>query len=269
MLAAKRLTKDFGSTRAVNNINLAIPQGQMVGVIGSSGAGKSTFLRLINRLIDPTEGSLFFDGMDIGSLKGKELRRWRAHCAMIFQQFNLVERLDVITNVLIGLVGYRGTIPTLIKHFSRTERALAVKALERLDIHALALQRADTLSGGQQQRVAIARALVQNPRLVLADEPIASLDPHNAAKVMEALRDINLKDKITVICNLHQVNTACSFCDRIIGMSQGKIVFDGAPEALTEETARQIYATAADSEELCQALQAGPAEAGERKFAAV
>ena len=163
---------------------------------------------------------------------GARVHDWRASAAMIFQQFNLVPRLDVLTNVLAGRLNQMPTARALLKLFTARERALAIRALDRLGIADLALNRADTLSGGQQQRVAIARALMQEPRILLADEPIASLDPMNARLVMDALRDINRHDGITVLCNLHTLDTARAYCDRIVGMAQGRIVFDGAPEML-------------------------------------
>jgi phosphonate transport system ATP-binding protein len=266
MLKLENLSKHFGEVKAVDAINLDIDAGTMVGIIGRSGAGKSTLLRLINRLIDPTSGRIQFNGTDVGALRGRELLRWRARCAMIFQQFNLVHRLDVLTNVLVGRLGYHRTLPTLLRVFSRREKAMAIQALERLDMAQTALQRADTLSGGQQQRVAIARALVQEPRLMLADEPIASLDPHNATKVMEALKRIHREVGITVICNLHHLDTARSYCERIIGMQAGTVVFDGPPEALTVEKAVEIYGAEGDSEELQEALGKKPAEM-ERRWA--
>ncbi len=249
MLHLDGVTKEFGSVRAVDSVSLSIDSGQMVGIIGRSGAGKSTLLRLINRLADPTRGTITFKGSKISSVKGKDLQRWRCRCAMIFQQFNLVNRLDVLTNVLIGRLAYRNTISTLFKHFTRAEKAMAIRALQRLNMAPQALQRADTLSGGQQQRVAIAKALVQEPEVVLADECIASLDPHNAAKVMNALKAINEEDGITVICNLHHLNTAKTYCQRIIGMSNGRIVFDGAPETLTISELQAIYGTAEEEGE--------------------
>lgn len=246
MLKVDGLAKHFANVKAVDSIHLEIPKGQMAGIIGRSGAGKSTLLRLINRLVEPTDGRLYFGGREVTALKGAELRRWRSRCAMIFQQFNLVNRLDVITNVLIGRVGHRGTLSTLVKHFDPAERAMAIQALHRLDMDAQALQRAETLSGGQQQRVAIARALMQEPEIVLADEPIASLDPRNAAMVMDALRAINREDGITVIVNLHHLDTAREYCDRIIGMAAGKVVFDGAPGELSPALAREIYGQESD-----------------------
>jgi phosphonate transport system ATP-binding protein len=241
MLKIENVTRRFGSNIAIDNVNVEIPQGQMVGIIGRSGAGKSTLLRMINRLIDPSEGSILFEGTDVAKLRGSHLRNWQRDCAMIFQQFNLVPRLDVLTNVLLGRLNHRSTIKSLLGIFSNDERAMAVAALDRLDIAKTALQRAGTLSGGQQQRVAIARALMQNPKVILADEPIASLDPRNAQVVMESLRDINEKEGLTVITNLHTLDTARHFCNRIIGMQGGKIVFDGGPDDLTELAARRIY----------------------------
>ncbi len=245
MLKIKNLTKKFGELRAVDDFSIEIPAGQMVGIIGRSGAGKSTLLRMINRLGDATSGSIIFgegeNAIDVNALKGRPLREWRAHCAMIFQQFNLVPRLDVITNVLMGRINYSNTIKTLLKLFSPAERAFAIRALDRLDVSPQALQRADTLSGGQQQRVAIARALVQEPRLLLADEPISSLDPRNASIVMDALKKINEEDGITVICNLHTLDTAKAYCERIIGMKLGRLVFDGPPKDLTVPLLRDLY----------------------------
>jgi phosphonate transport system ATP-binding protein len=241
MLRLGQLTKQFGDVWAVNDVSIEIPPGQMVGVIGSSGAGKSTLLRLINRLIEPSSGRMEFNGEDVGTLTGKALLHWRTRCAMIFQQFNLVDRLDVLTNVLVGRLGRHGTVSSLFKMFSKTEKAMAIQALDGLEMAQTALQRADTLSGGQQQRVAIARALMQEPELMLADEPIASLDPRNAETVMDALKGINSRYGITVICNLHHLETARKYCDRIIGMRFGCLVFDGAPSELTDAATKELY----------------------------
>jgi len=241
MLKLDNLTRRFGDKAAVDAANIEIPDGQMVGIIGKSGAGKSTMLRLLNRLIDPSEGQILFGDKDIARLQGKELRAWRSDCAMIFQQFNLVGRLDVVTNVLTGRLYDLPAWRSMAQIFTPRERAFAIQALDRLGMAQTAMQRAETLSGGQQQRVAIARALAQEPKILLADEPIASLDPMNAKIVMDALRDINRNDKITVICNLHTLDTARNYCDRIIGMRDGKIVFDGTPNLLTTDMAREIY----------------------------
>jgi phosphonate transport system ATP-binding protein len=240
-LIIENLNKTFGDVVAVKDVDLAFQQGEMVGIIGRSGAGKSTLLRMINRLIDPTSGKILFNNQDICKLKHSAIRKWRAKCAMIFQQFNLVDRMDVISNVLVGRLGYRPTLPTLIKRFPKDDKIKAIKALDRLGMAELALKRVDTLSGGQQQRVAITKALVQSPVILLADEPIASLDPGNATIVMDALKSINEEYGITVLCNLHHLDTTKKYCHRIIGMRDGLCVFDGSPSELTMEKASQIY----------------------------
>lgn len=229
MLEINGVTRRFGKTVAVNSVNLQIAEGEMIGVIGRSGAGKSTLLRMINRLVDTSEGAITFNDVVVTGLKGTALRRWNRDCAMIFQQFNLVPRLDVLTNVLLGRLNHRSTAKNLLGIYSREERIRAIAALERLDIAHTALQPAGTLSGGQQQRVAIARALMQEPKVILADEPIASLDPLNAKVVMDSLADINQREGITVITNLHTLDTARHYCSRIIGMAKGEVVFDGPP----------------------------------------
>jgi phosphonate transport system ATP-binding protein len=246
MLELEALTRRFGKVTAVDAVTLRLGGAGMVGIIGRSGAGKSTLMRMINRLVDPSAGRIVHDGREISALRGGELRRWRASCAMVFQQFNLVKRLDVVTNVLVGRLAYRPTWASLVMNFTREDRALAVRALERVDIAELALQRADTLSGGQQQRVAIARALVQQPKLILADEPIASLDPRSARVVMETLARINAEDGIAVIVNLHDLDAARRYCRRIIGMRAGRVVFDGAPAELTPEVVVDLYGAADD-----------------------
>ncbi|MEO0638047.1 MAG: phosphonate ABC transporter ATP-binding protein, partial [Pseudomonadota bacterium] len=210
-------------------------------IIGASGAGKSTLLRMINRLIGTSDGEIVYQGTSVSRLEGQQLRNWQRDCAMIFQQFNLVPRIDVLTNVMLGRLNHRSTLSSLLNMFSEEERAMAIAALQRLGIEKTAMQRAGTLSGGQQQRVAIARALMQEPKVILADEPIASLDPRNAQIVMQSLKDINERDGLTVITNLHTLDTARSFCERIIGMQGGKVVFDGGPDELTEAAARRIY----------------------------
>ena len=241
VLELVHLSRRFGATVAVANANLRIDAGEMVGIIGRSGAGKSTLLRLINRLIEPTEGEIRAGGIDVTALRGKALRAWRSRTAMIFQQFNLVPRLDVLTNVLCGRLHDVSGPRMLLKIFTEAERVDAINALDRMGLAEFAMNRADALSGGQQQRVAIARALMQKPDMILADEPIASLDPMNAKVVMDALADINRRDGITVLCNLHTLDTARAYCRRIIGMAAGRIVFDGAPEQLTETALREIY----------------------------
>ncbi|WP_118133988.1 phosphonate ABC transporter ATP-binding protein [Oceanicella sp. SM1341] len=235
------LTKRFGTAVAVDDVTLTFERPQMIGVIGRSGAGKSTLLRMLNRLTGASEGSVRADGTDVLALRGRALRRWRRDCAMIFQQFNLVPRLDVLTNVLMGRLNDHSAASAILRLFSREERLEALAALDRLGIAGHAMKRAEALSGGQQQRVAIARALMQDPKLILADEPIASLDPLNAKVVMDALRAIHEEDGRMVICNLHTLDTARAYCDRIVGMRDGRVVFDGLPAQLTEGAARDIY----------------------------
>ena len=245
-LDIRNLTRRFGEKIAVDAVTLSVPPGQMLGILGRSGAGKSTLLRMINRLIEPSAGTIHEGGTEVTALRGRALRDWRTACAMIFQQFNLIPRLDVLTNVLMGRLNHRATLPLLLGLFTAAERAMALHALERFDLLDVALLRAGQCSGGQQQRVAICRALLQEPRLLLADEPIASLDPHNARVVMDALRRINGEDGLTVLCNLHHLDTARSYCDRIVAMHSGRIVFDGTPAELTAERVRDIYGVSED-----------------------
>jgi len=246
MLEIRDLTRRFGATAAVDGITLSIPAGQMVGVIGRSGAGKSTLLRMINRLQEPTSGSIRFGQTEVTALRGRALRDWRCACAMVFQGFNLVPRLDVLTNVLMGRLNHRGQWASLLGLFTARERAMALQALERFDLAEAALQRAGTLSGGRQQRVAICRALLQEPRLMLADEPIASLDPRNARVVMDALRRIHREDGLTVLVNLHHLDTARHYCDRIVALAAGRVVFDGTPAELTADRVRDVYGVSED-----------------------
>jgi phosphonate transport system ATP-binding protein len=241
MLVLEGLTCRFGTKAAVDNASFSIAPGTFVGVIGRSGAGKSTLLRSINRLAPTTSGRIVFNGQDVTALKGKELRKWRARSAMIFQQFNLIGRLDVLTNVLMGRLATVSPMRSLLKLWPDADKAVALAALEQFEIAPLAAQRADQLSGGQQQRVAIARAMVQEPEIILADEPIASLDPHNTKVVMDALQRINRDFGITVLCNLHSLELARSYCAHLIGMSAGQVVFNGTPDELTESEARRLY----------------------------
>jgi phosphonate transport system ATP-binding protein len=258
MLEIDGLSRRFGTNLAVADVSLQIDRGTFVGVIGRSGAGKSTLLRLINRLIEPSAGRIVFDGVDVTALRGRELRQWRARAAMVFQQFNLIGRLDVLTNVLMGRLATVPAWRALLSLWPDRDKAIALAALEQFDMAQLAAQRAEHLSGGQQQRVAIARALVQEPEVMLADEPITSLDPHNTRVVMDALQRINKHFGITVICNLHSLDIARDHCDRLIGMAGGKIVFDGPPASLTDDAARMLYGIAPD-----QAGISDPASADE------
>ncbi len=259
MLVIEGLTRRFGSVVAVDGVDLSVPAGQMVGVIGRSGAGKSTLLRMINRLQEPSSGSIRFGTTDVTALRGRALRDWRTQCAMVFQQFNLVPRLDVLTNVLMGRLNHRGQVASLLGLFSAAERAMGLSALERFDLAGVALQRAGTLSGGQQQRVAICRALLQEPRLMLADEPIASLDPRNARVVMDALRRIHREDGLTVLVNLHHLDTARHYCDRIVALAAGRVVFDGTPAELTPGRVRDVYGVGEDEFHDQEAVRVAPA----------
>ena len=256
MLTIDDVSKVFGTTRAVDHVSLSIAPGQFVGIIGRSGAGKSTLLRMINRLTDPSAGRIRFGDIDVTKLDGRALRDWRRRCAMVFQQFNLVGRLDVLDNVLMGRLAHTSPWRSMPRLWHRDDRAIAFSALEQMDIANLAAQRAENLSGGQQQRVAICRALVQEPEIILADEPVASLDPRNAKVVMDALLRINRHFGLTVLVNLHSLDLARTYCDRLIGMAQGRVVFDDAPAALTEGVARTLYGMEAH-----EVLDAGPVPA--------
>jgi phosphonate transport system ATP-binding protein len=261
MLALDGLTCRFGENVAVHSVSLEFEQGAFVGIIGRSGAGKSTLLRAINRLVDPAAGRISYRGADITALRGADLRTWRARAAMIFQQFNLVPRLDVLTNVMLGRIARHRTLPSLLSLFSQAERGLAVEALERVDLLPFAFQRTDTLSGGQQQRVAIARALMQEPAILLADEPVASLDPRNAQHVMNHIQAINREDGITVLCNLHSLDLAREYCNRVVGMARGRVVFDGTPAELTSAAIREIYQTGDDDVSPAEEVAAAAAAA--------
>ncbi len=250
MFAVKKLTKRFGANTACDSVSFSVSAPKMIGIIGRSGAGKSTLLRMLNRLTDATSGEVLYEGRDILTLKGAQKRAWQSDCAMIFQQFNLVPRMDVVSNVLHGTLNRRSTLTTLFNLYPSSDIEQAIAILDRLGIADHAPKRAEALSGGQQQRVAIARALMQDPQIILADEPIASLDPMNAQVVMEALRRIHEEDGRMVIANLHTLDTARRYCDRVIGMRDGRVVFDGTPEQLTTGVARDIYgADASFSEE--------------------
>ena len=249
VLKLDNVTKVFGNSTAVDRASFEVSSPMMIGVIGASGAGKSTLLRMLNRLEDVTDGSIIYEGQEISQLSGKDMRLWQSNCAMIFQQFNLVPRMDVVSNVLHGTLNRHSAFSTFFNLYPTEDIHLAIEILNRLGVAEHASKRAEALSGGQQQRVAIARALMQNPKLILADEPIASLDPMNAQIVMETLRRIHEEDGRTVIANLHTLDTARRYCDRVIGMRQGRIVFDGTPEQLTTGIAREIYGAGADFSE--------------------
>jgi phosphonate transport system ATP-binding protein len=246
MLRIEHLSKVYDDgTKALHDFNLTVPAGQFVVIIGLSGSGKSTLMRCINRLIEPTTGKIWLDSDEITAASTNQLRRIRLKIGMIFQQFNLVKRSSVLTNVLSGRLGYRSTLPTLLNRFPREDRERAIQNLERVGIAYKAQARADTLSGGQQQRVGIARALMQEPRLMLADEPVASLDPATSHSVMKYLEQINKQDGITVLCNLHFLSLARRYADRVLALRNdgrgGEIVFDGPAQEIDEAKFREIY----------------------------
>lgn len=241
LLGVENVTKVFGSNTAVDRVSFSVDRPAFIGIIGRSGAGKSTLLRMINRLTDATEGAIRFEGRNVLELRGASKRAWQSDCAMIFQQFNLVPRMDVVSNVLHGTLNRRSALATFFNLYPTEDIHRAIDILDRLGIAEQAPKRAEALSGGQQQRVAIARALMQDPKIILADEPIASLDPMNAQVVMDALRRIHEEDGRMVIANLHTLDTARRYCDRVIGMRAGRVVFDGTPEQLTTTIAREIY----------------------------
>jgi phosphonate transport system ATP-binding protein len=227
--------------RALDGIDLDIRQGEFVVLIGLSGSGKSTLLRCINRLVEPTSGKVLFDGADVTIAKGAELRRIRRRIGMIFQQFNLVRRSSVFANVLAGRLGYRSFFRTIASRPSREDVALAFENLERVAILEKAYARADALSGGQQQRVGIARALMQQPDLMLADEPVASLDPATSHSVLRYLEEINKTDRITVVCSLHFLSLARRYGTRVIALKAGRVAFDGKPAEIDERRFKEIY----------------------------
>ena len=227
--------------QAVKDVNLKIEQGEFVAVIGLSGAGKSTLIRTINRMHDVTEGTLAVDGVDVMSLKGKALRRFRRRIGMIFQSFNLVTRTTVLKNVLAARVPDLSWWRALLGVFPKADKLAALQALDQVGILDKAYVRADQLSGGQQQRVALARTLAQNPQIILADEPVASLDPVTARQVMRDFARINQEMNITVIINIHHVELALQHASRVIGIRAGEIVYDGSAADVTPQVLEQIY----------------------------
>lgn len=230
-----------GGTTALRNVNLTIKQGEFVAVIGLSGAGKSTLIRCINRMHDLTEGTLLVDNVDVAKLKGTQIRQFRRRIGMIFQSFNLVTRTTVINNVLVSFVPELPMWRKLTGIFTKEQKIKALEALDKVGILDKAYTRVDQLSGGQQQRVALARTLAQNPDIILADEPIASLDPVTSRAVMDDFRNINKQMNISVIMNIHHVEIALEYADRIIGVRKGEIVFDGPSSQVTHDMLRQIY----------------------------
>lgn len=242
LLQTNHLSKIYpGGTEALKNVSLTFKQGELVSIIGPSGAGKSTFLRSINLLNQPSAGEVIFKGKDITKAKGKELLRVRREIGMIFQDFNLIKRSSTVRNVLHGRLGYMSSFKGAFGMFSEREVKDALAILKRVGLEDHAFKRADELSGGQQQRVGIARAINQEPELILADEPIASLDPSSSANVMNYLKTICVEDDMTAIVNLHQVDVAKQFAERIIGIRNGEVVFDGKPSELTSAMINHIY----------------------------
>ena len=242
MIELKGVSKRYDNgVLGLNNIDLTIEQGEFVGIIGLSGAGKSTLIRKINKMIDTTEGELKVNGIDVTQLKGKSLRQFRRQVGMIFQGFNLVTRAKVARNVLNAFVPELPFWRVLIGYFTKEEELTALAALDRVGILDKAYTRVDQLSGGQQQRVALARTLAQNPSIILADEPVASLDPVTAAVVMNDFKKINQADKISILINIHHVELALEYCDRIVGIRDGQIVYDGPSKDVTESILDQIY----------------------------
>jgi phosphonate transport system ATP-binding protein len=247
-LVLEGLSRRFGQLAALDGIDLEIGASAFTVVVGPSGAGKSTLLRLVNRLVDPTAGRIVADGLDVTSLRGRAARRWRSQAAMIFQHFNLAPRLDALTNVLIGRLLDVPAWRSVLCAFTRAERLEAMRRLDELGLADRAFERAERLSGGQQQRVAIARALMQRPKYILADEPVASLDPRNAEIVMQALHAVNREHGIGIVCNLHHVELACKYADRVVALRAGRIAFDGAPGELTPARTAAIYQGDRDAE---------------------
>jgi phosphonate transport system ATP-binding protein len=246
MLTVEHLTKVYDNgTVALEDVSFTVPDGQFCAVIGLSGSGKSTLLRCINRLIEPTEGRILIDGQDITNASQEDLRRIRRRIGMVFQHFNLVHRSKVITNVLAGRLGYTNPAMSLVNRFSKADVETAIDRLARVGLADKAYSRADELSGGQQQRVGIARALMQQPEMVLADEPVASLDPVLAHSIMQYLEGIQA-DGVTVLCSLHFLDLVHRYADRAIALNAGQLVFDGTPTEIDDAKFKEIYGREAE-----------------------
>lgn len=247
LLRIENLTKVYANgVRALEEVSFTVPRGQFTAVIGLSGSGKSTLLRCINRLVEPTAGRIVLDGIDITAANDAELRRTRRRIGMVFQHFNLVHRSTVLTNVLAGRLGYVNPFWSLFNRFPQADLAKARQQLERVGLADKAANRADALSGGQQQRVGIARALMQDPDMILADEPVASLDPVLAHSIMQHLEQINQEDGVTVLCSLHFLDLVHRYADRVIALNQGRLMFDGPPEAIDDARFKAIYGKEAE-----------------------
>ncbi len=229
------------STKALSDINFTLNKGEFVSIIGSSGAGKSTMLRCTNRLVEATSGEIIFDGKDVTKLNKKELRETRTQMGMIFQHYNLVNRLSVLENVLHGKLGVKSLFDGIIGNYTENEKEEAFEILDLMGLADQAYKRCDELSGGQKQRVGIARSIMQKPKLLMCDEPIASLDPNSAKVIMDLIKKINVEMGITCLVNLHQVDVALNYSERIIGVSRGQIAFDGPSSELTQKKIHKIY----------------------------
>ncbi len=235
-----------GNKKVLDDVSFDIRRGEVLSIIGPSGAGKSTLLRVINRMIEPSAGKISFQGEDTLSMKGKRLRSMRTDIGMIFQHYNLVDRVSVFENVLHGLLGYKNSLQGIFSLYSEAEKRRALEIISELGIEEQIYKRCDELSGGQKQRVGIARALIQDPKIILCDEPIASLDPNASKVIMEYLRRISRERDITIIVNLHQLDVAKQYSDRIIGLNSGRIVYNDVPEAIDSETISRIYGSKLD-----------------------
>jgi len=247
LLEVKNLTKIYSNeVLALDQVSFNALKGKFTAVIGLSGSGKSTLLRCINRLVEPTAGQVVWDGVDITAAPQEDLRLIRRRIGMIFQQFNLVSRSSVLTNVLSGRLGYVNPLWSLVNYFPKEDISKAMANLARVDIADKAHNRADELSGGQEQRVGIARALMQDPELLLADEPVASLDPVLAHSIMRILKRLNQEDGITVICSLHFLDLVQQYADRAIALNDGQLVFDGLPHEIDDERFKEIYGQEAE-----------------------
>ena len=235
-----------GTKKVLKDISFDIKEGEMLAIIGPSGAGKSTLLRVINRMIEPNSGSITFNGRETLSMRGKKLRQMRTDIGMIFQHYNLVDRLSVFENVLHGLLGYKNSIQGILSLYSEAEKQRALDIISELGIGEQVYKRCDELSGGQKQRVGIARALIQDPKIILCDEPIASLDPNSSRIIMEYLKRISIERGITIIVNLHQLDVAKRYADRIIGLNDGTVVYNDSPEEVQTEVVSRIYGSKID-----------------------
>jgi phosphonate transport system ATP-binding protein len=247
MLKVENLVKVYaGGTKALDDVSFEVEKGEFLAVIGLSGSGKSTLLRCINRLIEPTAGTIMWDGVDVTNASQEELRRIRRRIGMVFQHFNLVDRSKVLTNVLAGRLGYVNPALSVVNRFPKKDLEKAHAQLARVGLEEKANARADELSGGQQQRVGVARAMMQDPEIMLADEPVASLDPVLAHSIMQYLELINQEDGVMVLCSLHFLDLVHQYADRVIALNEGKLVFEGSPKEIDDDKFKEIYGKEAE-----------------------